>query len=56
MERKIDDEISLFVRDEQTGHFHFNAKALHALGIGPMQALQRGYPLKELPDALDVAS
>ena len=48
---KSDDEISLFVRDEHTGHLHFNAEALHALGINPMQAQQRGYLLKELPDA-----
>jgi hypothetical protein len=51
MERKSDEEISLFVRDEQTGHIHFNAKALHALGINPMQAQQRGYLLKDLPEA-----
>jgi hypothetical protein len=55
MERKSDEEISLYVRDEQTGRFHFNAKALHALGIDPMQAQQRGYLSKELPDAADTA-
>jgi hypothetical protein len=31
MERKSDEEICLFVRDEQTGRFLFNAKALRAL-------------------------
>ncbi len=55
MERKSDEEISLFVRDEQTGHIHFNAKALHALGINPIQAQQCGYLLKELPDTPDTA-
>ena len=55
MERKSDEEISLFVRDAQTGRFHFNANALHALGINPMQAQQCGYLLKEPPDAPDTA-
>ncbi len=48
MERKSDEEICLFVRDDQTGRFLFNAKALRALGIDPVDAQQRGYPLKEL--------
>jgi len=51
MERKSDEEISLFVRDEQTGHLRFNAKALQALGIDLMQVQQRGYLLNENPDA-----
>jgi hypothetical protein len=55
MERKSDEEISLFVRDERTLRFHLNAKALHALGINPIQAQQCGYLLKELPDAPDTA-
>jgi hypothetical protein len=49
MERKLDEEICLFVRDEQTGCFLFNAKALQALGINPVEARQRGYPIKEQP-------
>ncbi len=48
MDRKSDEEICLFVRDEQNGRFLFNAKALQALGINPAEAQQRGYPLKEL--------
>jgi hypothetical protein len=55
MERQSDAEINLFVRDEQTGHIHFNAKALRALGINPKQAQQCGYLLKDLPDAPDTA-
>jgi hypothetical protein len=55
MERKSDEEISLFVRDERTGRFHFNARALHALGINPMQAQQCGYLFKVPPDAPDTA-
>ena len=47
MERKSDEEICLFVRDEQTGRFLFNTKALQALGINPVEAQQRGYALKE---------
>jgi len=47
MERKADEKICLFVRDEQTGRFLFNAKALQALGINPVEAQQRGYPTKE---------
>jgi hypothetical protein len=44
MERKSQQGISLFVRDEQTGRFILNAKALQALGINPVEAQQRGYP------------
>ena len=47
VDRKSDEEICLFVRDEQSGRFLFNAKALQALGINPVEAQQRGYPLKE---------
>lgn len=47
MDRKSDEEICLFVRDEQTGRFLFNAKALHALGINPVEAQERGYSLTD---------
>jgi hypothetical protein len=47
MERQSDEQISLFVRDEQTGRFVFNAKALRALGINPLEAQQCGYHTKE---------
>lgn len=50
--RKPGEEICLFVRDEQTGRFLFNAKALQALGISPVAAQQRGYPLKGQSSAL----
>ena len=55
MERKSVEEISLFVRDEQTGHIYFNAKALRALGINQTQAQQCGYFLKEPPEAPNTA-
>ena len=47
MEIKSDEKISLFVRDEQTGRFLFNARALQALGIDPILAKQCGYSLRE---------
>ncbi len=50
METKTDEEISVFVRDKQTGRLLFNARALHALGIDPTLDQQCGYPLKELSD------
>jgi hypothetical protein len=46
VDRKSDEEIDLFVRDEQSGRFLFNAKALQALGIDPVEAQKRGYTLK----------
>ena len=55
MERKSDEEICLFVRDEQTGRFLFNAKALRALGINLVEAQQRGYPMKEQSDLPEAA-
>jgi hypothetical protein len=44
--RDSNEEICLFVCDEQTGRFLFNAEALQALGIKPTEAQQRGYPTK----------
>ena len=37
MEGKSGEEICLFVRDEQTGRFLFNATAMQALGFDPAQ-------------------
>jgi hypothetical protein len=42
MGKKSGEEICLFVRDEQTGRFLFNAKALQALGINPVEAQNVG--------------
>ena len=53
MERKSDEQISLFVRDRQTGRFLYNAKALQALGIKPAEAQERGYPTNERSDFPD---
>jgi hypothetical protein len=51
--RKSDEEIDLFIRDEQSGRFLFNAKALQALGIDPVEAQKRGYPLTNEADATE---
>ena len=53
MDRKSDEEIDLFVRDEQNGRFIFNAKALQALGIDSVEAQKRGYPLKNIAEAAE---
>ena len=55
MSRKSSEEISLFVRDEQTRRFLFNAEALKALGIDPLEARQRGYPMKGQPALAEAA-
>ena len=49
-------EIGLFVRDEVTGRFLFNTKALQALGIDPVQAQQRGYLMKQPSEAPETAN
>ena len=56
MKRRSDEENSVFVRDEQTGRSLFNARALKVLGIDPAQMQQRGYLLKEEPEALETAN
>jgi hypothetical protein len=47
MPEKSDNQITLFIRDEKTGRYTFNAKALKALGFDPAVARERGYQLKE---------
>jgi len=56
MEGKSGEEICLFVRDEQTGRFLFNATAMKALGFDPAQMQERGYLLKESPEAREAVS
>jgi PAS domain-containing protein len=46
MDRKVDAEVSLFVRDRDTGRLVFNSEALRALGLSPVELKQRGYALK----------
>ena len=52
MEGKSGEEI----RDEQTGRFLFNATAMQALGFDPAQMQERGYLLKEPPEAREAVS
>ena len=47
MQQQFDNEIALFVRDEKTGRYAFNAQALKALGIDAAEARDRGYSLKD---------
>jgi hypothetical protein len=52
MQENSEDQIALFVRDGTTGRRAFNAQALKALDIEPAEARDRGYPLKDLEEAL----
>ena len=47
MPENSDNQITLFIRDEKTGRYAFNAKALKALGVDADEARERGYSLKE---------
>ena len=47
MPEHSDSQIALFIRDEKTGRYTFNARALKVLGIDPAAARERGYPLKK---------
>jgi hypothetical protein len=47
LQQQFDDQITLFVRNERTGRYVFNAQALEALGIDPAEARDRGYSLKD---------
>ena len=45
MPEESDETISLFLRDERTGRRVFNARALQALGIDPVDVHERGFPI-----------
>jgi len=47
MPQNLDNQITLFIRDEKTGRHAFNPKALKALGVDPAVARELGYPLKD---------
>ena len=47
MQQQFGNQIALFIRDETTGRYVFNAQALKALGIDPTAARDRGYSLKD---------
>ena len=38
MQKKSDNQLALFIRDEQSGRLAFNAQALRALGVDPAEA------------------
>ena len=44
-----DEEVSLFVRDPDTGRLVFNSKAIEALGLCPAELTERGYALDNEP-------
>ena len=48
---KVDAEVSLFVRDRESGRLVFNSEAIRALGLSPMELLQRGYSLNVETDS-----
>ena len=48
MPEHSDSQIALFIRDEKTGRYTFNARALKVLGIDPAAARERGYPLRKV--------
>jgi hypothetical protein len=47
MPQNSDNQITLFIRDGETGRRAFNPKALNALGVDPAVARELGYPLKD---------
>jgi len=42
MQKKLDNQLALFIRDERGGRLAFNARALQALGVDPAEARDRG--------------
>jgi hypothetical protein len=47
MKHELQEPVELFVRDEQTRRFMFNARALQVLGIDPKWMLERGHPVND---------
>jgi hypothetical protein len=56
MQPQLDNQIALFICDETTGRYVFNAQALKALGIDPVEARDRGYSLKDEREAATLSS
>jgi hypothetical protein len=52
MSHNFNDQIALFIRDEKTGRYSFNAEALRALGVDPAEASDRGHPVKQPEESL----
>jgi hypothetical protein len=45
MQIKKDAAVSLFVPHRASGRLVFNSKAIEALGLDPIELVERGYPL-----------
>ena len=52
MSEKSNEEISLFVRDDVSGRYVFNAEALRALGVDLAKAQAQGFHIKFQNDAV----
>jgi hypothetical protein len=52
MSENSNDHVTLFICDKKTGRYTFNAKALRALGVDPIEARNRGYPVNEPEESL----
>jgi hypothetical protein len=50
MPQNLDNQITLFIKDENTGRHAFNPKALKALGVDPTLARELGYSIKGSED------
>ena len=50
MQQKSDNQLALFIRDEQSGRLAFNAQALRALGVDPAEARDRGYSITNVDE------
>ena len=55
MRIETDKEVSLFVKDRDTGHLVFNMKAIKGLGLRPKELAQRGYQLASEIDSPAIA-
>lgn len=47
MTKETKTELSLFVRDQNSGRIVYNSKAIVALGIDPLNLAVRGYPVDQ---------
>ena len=50
MQKKSNNQLALFIRDEQSGRLAFNAQALRALGVDPAEARDRGYSITNVDE------
>jgi len=55
MQEKPSEQVTLFIRDQTTGHHMFNPEALLALGINPTEAQERGFQITPRREVVDFA-